>query len=129
LLAFEEYSAGDYTIGRGYDPASITGDKGVGVQAELRYGSLIPAGRKSLRIQPFVFVDAAWVRNQDRIFTVAGRNRLASAGGGLRMAFGDQARLDMIFAAPLARAGLQTKRPDPRFLVTFTTRLLPWRVR
>ena len=26
-------------------------------------------------------------------------------------------------------AGLATKRPDPRLLVTFTTRLLPWSAR
>ena len=129
LLAFEEYSAGNYAIGRGYDPAAVIGDRGAGIQAEIRYGSLVAAGSKSLRVQPFAFFDAAWVRNEDKVFTVAGRQRLASAGGGLRAAFGDRARLEVTLAAPLDRAGLQTRRPGPRLLVTLTTRLLPWSVR
>ena len=35
--------------------------------------------------------------------------------------------VDATLAVPLERAGLQTKRHAPRFLITFTTRLLPWR--
>jgi hemolysin activation/secretion protein len=36
LLSFEEFTAGNYTVGRGYDPATLSGDSGVGVTAELR---------------------------------------------------------------------------------------------
>ena len=39
LLSFEEFSAGNYTAGRGYDPGALLGDKGFGSQAEIRYGS------------------------------------------------------------------------------------------
>jgi len=34
-----------------------------------------------------------------------------------------------VVAVPLDRAPLQTRRGDPRFLVTLTTRLWPWRSR
>ncbi|MDB5693193.1 MAG: putative hemolysin activation/secretion protein [Alphaproteobacteria bacterium] len=129
LLSFEEYSAGNYTIGRGYDPATLLGDRGIGFQAELRYGRLIPPGPGTVAIQPFLFFDAAWVNNLDRVFPAIGPQRLASAGGGVRASFGDRARLEITLAAPLERAGLETKRRDPRLLVTLTTRLLPWSAR
>lgn len=129
LLSFEEYAAGDYTIGRGYDPATLLGDRGIGVQAELRWGRLVPPGPRAIALQPFLFFDAAWVSNHDLIFPAIGPQRLASAGGGVRAVFGDRARLEIILAAPLERAGLETRRPDPRLLVTLTTRLLPWRAR
>ena len=38
LLSFEEFSAGNYTVGRGYDPGALLGDRGWGTQAEIRYG-------------------------------------------------------------------------------------------
>ena len=126
LFAFEEYSAGNYTIGRGYDPGSLLGDSGVGLQAELRVGTILPRTPRSLAVQPFIFLDAAWVSNQDRLFVLSGRDRLTSVGGGVRAALGDQARLDLALAVPLARAGLQAKRGDPRLLVSLTTSLWPW---
>ncbi|HEX6376798.1 MAG TPA: ShlB/FhaC/HecB family hemolysin secretion/activation protein [Allosphingosinicella sp.] len=126
LLSFEEYSAGNYTIGRGYDPGALLGDRGVGVQGELRYGSLVPRKQGGLAVQAFLFADAAWIRNEDRVFAVAERRRLASAGGGVRAALGDGARLEAFVAVPLKRAGLQSERGDPRFLLSLTTRLWPW---
>jgi hemolysin activation/secretion protein len=126
LFAFEEFSAGNYTIGRGYDPGTLLGDSGFGVQAEFRVGSLVPRTPRSVAVQPYVFVDAARVSNRDRLFVVAGRDRLTSAGGGVRAALGDQARLDVALAVPLTRAGLQTKRGNPRLLVSLTTALWPW---
>ena len=129
LLSFEEYAAGNYTIGRGYDPATLLGDRGIGFSAELRWGRLVPPGPRAIAVQPFLFFDAARVSNHDRIFPSIGPQHLASVGGGVRAAIGDRARLDVTLAAPLQRAGLETKRPDPRLLVTFTTRLLPWSAR
>ena len=126
LLSFEEYSAGNYTIGRGYDPGALLGDRGLGLQAELRYGSLVPRREKGVAVQGFVFADTAWIRNEDVVFAVAERRRLFSVGGGLRAALGDGARLEALAAVPLERAGLQAERGDPRFLVSLTTRLWPW---
>ena len=52
---------------------------------------------------------------------------LYSIGGGIRAAYGDRARLDVTLAAPLSRLPFATKREGVRLLVSFTTRLLPWR--
>lgn len=126
LLSFEEFSAGNYTIGRGYDPGVLLGDSGLGFQAELRFGSIAPRTRDSIAAQPYAFVDTAWVWNQDRITAPIGRQRLTSIGGGVRATWGDKARLDVALAVPLVRAGLQTDRGDARILVSLTTKLLPW---
>lgn len=128
LLAFEEFSTGNYTVGRGYDPGTITGDRGVGVQAELRVGSIVPRRIDGVAIQPFAFFDAAWVWNEDRLFAPYPRDpeKLFSAGGGIRAAWGDHARLDAVLAAPLRRAGLQATKGDIRFLMSLTVKLLPW---
>ena len=129
LLAFEEYSAGNYTVGRGYDPGTLLGDKGIGFQAELRFGSIVPKTPNEVAWQPFVFADAAWVSNEDRLFALTGRQRLASVGAGIRALFGDRARLEATIAVPLVRAGLQTEKGDPRFLLSFTTSIRPWSFR
>jgi hemolysin activation/secretion protein len=128
LLSFEEYSAGNYTVGRGYDPGALLGDSGIGFQAELRFGSSAPRTATELRVEPYAFFDQAWVWNRDRVFAIP-REELRSVGGGVRAAFGDRFRLDLLVAAPLDRAPLQTRKEDPRILVTFTTRLWPWRSR
>lgn len=126
--SFEEFSAGNYTIGRGYDPGEISGDSGIGVSGELRGPRLrIRAG---LHVQPYAFVDAAWIWNRARKVMLDGRpdhDRLVSTGGGVRADLSDRFRLDAALAVPLERAGLLGQKPDPRFLVTLTTRLLPWR--
>ena len=124
LLSFEEFSAGNYTVGRGYDPGSLLGDDGVGLQFEARFGSILPTSADRPSLQPYLFFDAAKVTNEDRLTSDA-NNDLYSAGAGLRGLYRG-ASLDVAFAVPLARAGLQTERPDPRLLITFTTRLLPW---
>lgn len=126
LFAFEEFAAGNYTVGRGYDPGTILGDSGLGFQAELRFGRAYPRSADGYAVQGYVFLDRAWVWNEDRLSIVATRDRLSSIGAGVRAAWGDRARLDLVLAVPLDRAGLQTERPDPRLLVSLTTRLWPW---
>lgn len=121
LVAYEEFSGGNFTVGRGFDPGTIIGDSGVGVSSELRYGSFVPANTKAFALQPFAFFDAAWVWNKDTAFNGLNPQKLYSAGGGLRIAYGALARLDLTVAAPLNRAGFLAQKPDPRFLVSFTT--------
>lgn len=123
LLSFEEFTAGNYTVGRGYDPGVILGDSGIGVSAELRGPRYRISDGSDLRVQPYVFGDIARVWNKGP----GGNDHLKSAGGGLRAELGDRFRLDATVAVPLERAGLQTKRGNPRFLLTLTTRILPWR--
>lgn len=127
LFSFEEFSVGNYTIGRGYDPGTILGDSGLGLQAELRFGSAIPRTPEAFAVEPFVFIDQAWTWNEDRLFAL-GRQELTSIGGGVRAAWGDRLRLDVILAVPLDRTLLQPDR-DPRLLISLTTRLWPWSFR
>lgn len=125
LVSFEEFSGGNYSEGRGYDPGAILGDNGVGVQAELRYGRTTPSGPRAFAVQPYLFFDQAWVRNED-VFLSAGRQELSSVGGGVRAVYGDRLRLDVALAVPLDRLAGQARRGDPRLLVSLTTRLWPW---
>jgi hemolysin activation/secretion protein len=104
----------------------LVGDKGIGLQAELRFGRLDPHSATDLDIQPYLFFDSAWTSNEDRFFIVDGREDLHSAGGGVRALFGDRAQLDLVLAVPLVRPGIAIETPDPRLLISFTTRLWPW---
>ena len=126
LLSFEEFSAGNYTVGRGYDPGSLLGDSGFGTQLELRYGSRIPVSIKKPAVEGYAFWDHAFIRNRDRIAVIAGREHLNSIGAGARVNW-DRFVLDAAVAVPLTRVGPLNERPDPRFLVSLTTRLWPWR--
>ena len=121
LLAYEEFSGGNFTIGRGFDPGTIIGDSGIGVALEARYGSFVPANTKAIALQPFAFFDAAWVWNKDAAFNGLNPQKLFSAGGGVRVAYGDVARLDVTMAVPLNRGGFLAQKPDPRLLVSLTT--------
>ena len=124
LFAFEEFTAGNYTVGRGYDPATISGDSGAGVTLELRGPRWQMMKKSRFAIQPYVFGDAAWVWNKN----VSGDpDHLKSAGGGVRGQLDDRLALDALVAVPLEKAGALNKRGDARFLLTLTARLLPWR--
>lgn len=127
LLSYEEFSAGNYTIGRGYDPGTIIGDSGFGLRSEIAYGSLVPRTARSIAWQAYGFFDAAWIWNKDSASNGIDPEKLQSAGGGGRVVFGDRFQVDGTVAVPLRRAGIQTSRGDTRFLLTLTTRLLPWR--
>jgi len=134
LLPFEQFTAGNYTIGRGYEPSILTGDSGVGVALELRGPRLTPFQRTPLQIQPYVFGDAAWTWTQNAVLEDVpdahwhDPRHLKSVGGGIRGEFGDRAALDVSIAVPVESVGAfeDHRKPDPRFLMTLTTRLLPW---
>lgn len=122
LLSFEEFSAGNFTIGRGYDPGDLIGDSAYGVSAEVRTPRFSLLRGNKVRVQPFTFVDAAWVANKG----IPGSERLTSVGGGARTEIGSRFRLEATLAVPLEKVGLQTRKSPARFLMTLTTRLLPW---
>ena len=124
LLSFEEFTVGNYTVGRGYDPATLTGDSGAGVSVELRGPRIATFKRSRLLVQPYLFGDAAWVWNKNMS---GDPEHLKSAGGGLRAGLDGRLSIDAAVAVPLERAGIENRRGSPRFLLTVTTRLLPWR--
>jgi hemolysin activation/secretion protein len=127
LLSFEQFSAGNYTVGRGYDPGALIGDKGVGTQAEIRYGSRVPEAANRPAIEGFAFWDHANVGLNGRLNDFVGSRHLNSAGGGARINF-ERFALDAALAVPLTRIqiGADQRRPSVRFLVSLTSRLWPW---
>ena len=127
LLAFEEMSAGNYTIGRGYDPGTLTGDSGFGFASEVRLGRAFPASVRDLAIQPYAFFDAMWMWNKDSGFNGLDPQKLSSAGGGVRLTWGNRGRIDFNVAVPLRDVAGLNQRGDVRALLSLTTQLWPWR--
>jgi len=122
LLSFEEFTAGNYTVGRGYDPGVLSGESGVGLTVELRGPRITPTSRSRLSLQPYVFGDAAWVWNKN---DGMGADHLKSAGGGVRAELSDRFRFDGTIALPLEKTGFENRKGDVRVLVTLTSRILP----
>lgn len=127
LLNYESIGAGNYTIGRGFDPGSLLGDSGVGVTGEIRVGRVMPRRVDALAFQPYAFVDSAWSWINDAGPGARNPDHITSVGGGLRAAWGNHLRFDLNIAAPLDRAPIQQHKGDVRVLFTITTRLFPWR--
>ena len=90
----------------------------------MRFGSILPKAADRASVQPYLFFDVAKVYNEDRL-TADVNNKLSSIGAGVRSLYRG-ATLDVALAVPLERAGLQTRTPDPRLLISLTTRLFPW---
>ena len=124
LFAFEEFTAGNYTIGRGYDPAVLSGDSGAGASLELRGPRYVPPKVDDVSIQPYVFGDGAWVWNKN---VADDPEHVKSVGGGIHATWRDRLRLDVAVAKPLERAGIDNRKGPIRLLVTLTSRILPWR--
>lgn len=127
LLSFEKMSSGNYSIGRGYDPGTITGDSGAGFNAEMRLGSAMPRSPKDLAVQPYAFFDAAWMWNEDSTLRTLNTQKLYSAGGGVRATWGNRGRVDLNLAVPLRDTLFGAQRGDVRLLLSLTTQLWPWR--
>lgn len=123
LLNFEEYSLGNLTIGRGYDPGANSADRAVALRAEARakiYDS--PAARVEL----FGFYDSVWIWNLDLNSTENDR-RLASWGGGLRALIAPYAYLEAMYAHPedLALLIPNARRSTDRVLLSLTVQFTP----
>lgn len=125
LFSFEQFSAGNYTVGRGYAPGDLLGDSGWGTQAEIRFGSRIPPSAGSAGIEGYLFWDHAYVHDRHPLLVVGGANHLNSVGGGARIAF-DRFDLDAAVAVPLTGIGPANQKPKTKFLMSLTTRLWPW---
>ena len=121
-MAPEEFAWGELTLGRGFQPGALTGDRVLGDSLEARGdGWRIPYG---VRAQPFAFVDVARVWNVDP-YGVPDRT-VSSFGGGVRFDLVTRARLDVTYAAPQQAAqGIGDKRPAAMVLVNLTVGLDP----
>jgi len=62
LLAGEQIAFGGTQIGRGYDPAAVTGDRGAGGSIELRWDEHVPSLRLET-VEPYLYYDTGKVWN------------------------------------------------------------------
>lgn len=122
LLNYEEFSLGNLTVGRGYDPGSNSGDRAVGVRSELRAEVV---NSPKLRLEAFGFGDVVWLTNLDRGSTEVDR-RLRSVGGGLRAVITNTALVEVTYAKPLDKAlRIDGDRPPARVLASLTFQFRP----
>ncbi|MGJ3627096.1 ShlB/FhaC/HecB family hemolysin secretion/activation protein [Sphingomonas sp. MMS24-JH45] len=115
LLAYDEFSIGNLTIGRGYDPGSNSGDRAVGLRLEVRFN---PPASRTVTPQVFAFTDAAYLTNLD-IGASERDRRLRSVGAGVRLLVSNRIAAEASYARPLDRALLINGSPPPdRLLVS-----------
>jgi hemolysin activation/secretion protein len=88
LLIGEQTSFGGSGIGRGYDPAALAADSGLGLASELRY-TVHPAIYDLDTAQFYGFVDVArtWNNHDGQVVSlnITNRQTLASVGFGVRV--------------------------------------------
>jgi hemolysin activation/secretion protein len=111
-VAFEQFTLGNYTVGRGYSPGALTGDDGFSLQGEVK---------------PYAFSDNGWVWTRAAGGSIP--NQLHSAGAGLRLVLDSRARLDTSVAVPLTTLPGRSSTGTPLFLMTLSTTLQPGRTR
>lgn len=95
LLSYEEQAIGDLTIGRGYDPAAVSGDRVIAGEVKAVVGPIVIGW---LKFAPYGFLDAARVTNLDpgsQDITVR------SVGGGVEFRLPYGVRGDLTYAEPL----------------------------
>jgi len=119
VLPYEELQIGNLTVGRGYDPSSVAGDRGVAGSFEARLGPyrLTPWAT----VQFYGFYDAAYVKSlvDSSTFT----RTVISAGGGLRIGFTPRLSLDVVYANPFDRINsFAPTSPPARVLVSLVAR-------
>ena len=126
LLSFEEFAAGNYTVGRGYDPGALLGDRGFGTPARAALRQ--PDSRKRQASRRSKATPSGTTPSIHNLDTALAGPLDASQLGRRRRA--DELRprssLDAALAVPLSRAGPSDKKPSPRLLISLTTRLFPW---
>jgi len=121
LLSYEQISIGNLTIGRGYDPSTVTGDRGVAFRVEPSVGPFsLPFGQM---VSVFAFYDQANTEFVD----IGQRLDVRSAGAGVRLrpARPDQRgfAIDVMYADPLDKISpAALSKPPARALVSVTYR-------
>lgn len=123
LLPYEQMSLGGLTVGRGYDPAALLGDKGVSAAFEVRYGPL--QLHPKVLAAPYAFFDAGVVANNKAALSGLPKDRsLTSVGAGVVFRLFNRANLEVTYAHPLDSTNPGGPRPGDRVLVQLTASLL-----
>ena len=120
LPSLEEMSLGELTIGRGFEPGSLTGDSGFGVAGELRY---FPPGLETWWLQDFsvfAFYDYGMIDDfGNPTANPKGYEQLASGGFGFRFQAFETVFGEFYYAQPVTRA-LRSADRAPNGGVKFT---------
>jgi hemolysin activation/secretion protein len=125
LLNFEEFSLGNLTIGRGYDPGANSADRAVGVRIEPRAKVF---ENEKVRAELFGFHDSVWIWNLDPN-AVEDNRTLRSYGAGVRILIPRLALFEAMYARPEDKALLvpDAKRAPDRLLLSLTLQFSPGR--
>jgi hemolysin activation/secretion protein len=120
LLNYEEFSVGNLSIGRGYDPGVTSGDKVAAFRGELR--AALPIAR-TFTSEAFGFYDHVFIDNLD--LNATERNRtLRSTGGGLRLGIPGKVTFEATYAHPMDRAlTFDVQKPTDRLLFTLSAKI------
>ena len=116
LLSGELISFGGSSIGRGYDPSAIAGDRGIGGTLELRYDANLDLGPVIGNPQLYVFGDAARATTRANGLQPRFTEKLSTLGFGVRFTLIDRIRVDAQLA-DARRDVLTEDRRDPRFVI------------
>lgn len=117
LLASEEFGLGGSDYGRGYDPSTLVGDRGLAGKIELQYsadGGIF--GNILNDYQLYAFVDGGVVENIN--FDGIGNSQfksLWSAGGGVRLGFIQDIDMDLTLAYRGTDSNSVQNLDDPRW--------------
>ena len=118
LLSGELISFGGPSIGRGFDPSAVTGDRGIGGLAELRYDLALPS-KLVYNAQLYGFFDGARATSIATTAFPETTQRIKSVGGGMRV-YHRYGVVDVQGAYAIRKIGSADERPNPRALVTAT---------
>ena len=125
LLNLEEFSVGNLTYGRGYDPGANAGDRAVAIRVSPRVR--LTRATSDVQVEALGFYDAVRLWNRDPSSSEADR-LLQSVGGGVRLTMADRLALEVTYAKPLDKAlTTDAKRAPERVLFSLTTQFAPWR--
>ena len=118
LLAYEEQAIGNLTIGRGYDPNAVSGDRAAAGEVKVEIGPM--RFEKRVQFTPYGFFDLARVTSLEQgIEDVTLRS--LGAGVELRIPYdkiGNAVRIDFGYAKPLDKTfPAATSKPPERWLV------------
>ncbi len=118
LLSYEEQPIGNLTIGRGYDPAALSGDRAIASATDLRWGAYPVPFDWPVTVSLFGFFDAARIWNLDS----GGLNWTAkSLGGGVAFDAFSLFHIETTYAHPMDKVSdkVPNRSPD-RVLVSAT---------
>lgn len=119
LLNFDEFSIGNLTVGRGYDPGSNSGDRAIGLAAEITQEFV---NTPDFDLSAFAFYDVVQIENLDA-GNIDPLRTLESVGGGLRFNLAKGIRAEVAYVEPLDRAFIfDAEEPPARVLFSISTR-------